>query len=344
MHNALRIVASPLIAALLIGAPAHIAFGEEPTSPAAESGPAEPAASQVAASGDFAGLVDIGGRRLYLACKGSGTPTVILEAGANNNGTIWSEVDPKAASKTSVFDGVAQFTRVCAYDRPGTIAGSETILRSRSDPAPMPRNASDVVADLSALLAAVGVRPPYVLVGHSFGGLAVRLFASTLPSDDVFGLVLVDAAQEEFWAKPEALVRPEQWKGMIAAPPPPELADYHDFERLDVDATAEEMRKAAAARPLSKLSLIVLSRGLPMELPPDAAAKLKANFSAEQERIWRTRQDKLVALVPGAEHAVATKSGHYVQTMQPDLMIDAVLDVVEAVRWGSPVVVTPDRP
>jgi len=207
----------------------------------------------------------------------------------------------------------------------------------------MPRNASDFVADLSALLAAVGMRPPYVLVGHSFGGLAVRLFASTLPSDDVVGLVLVDAAQEEFWAKLEALVRPEQWKGMISAPPP-ELADYHDFERLDVDATAEEMRKAAAARPLSKLSLIVLSRGLPMELPPDAAAKLKANFSAGQERIWRTWQYKLVALVPGAEHAVATKSGHYVQTMQPDLMIDAVLDVVEAVRWGSPVVVTPDRP
>src|SRR6476659_9141684 len=221
MHNALRIAASPLTAALLIGAPAPIAFTEEATSPAAESGPAEPAASQVAASGDLAGLVDIGGRRLYLACKGSGTPTVILEAGANNNGTIWSEVDPKAASKTSVFDGVAQFTRVCAYDRPGTIAGSETILRSRSDPAPMPRNASDVVADLSALLAAVGVRPSYVPVGHSFGGLAVGLFASTLPSDDVFGLVLVDAAQEEFWAKLEALVRAEQWKGMIAAPPPP---------------------------------------------------------------------------------------------------------------------------
>ena len=318
MHNALRIAASPLIAALLIGAPAHMAFSEEPTSPAAESGPAEPAASQVAASGDFAGLVDIGGRRLYLACKGSGTPTVILKASANNNGAIWSEVDPKVASKTSVLDGVAQFTRVCACDRLGTIADSETILRSRSDP----------------------LRPGRPFVQRP----GVRLFGSTLPSDDVVGLVLVDAAQEEFWAKLEALVRPEQWKGMISAPPPPELADYHDFERLDVDASAVEMRKAAVARPLSKLSLIVLSRGLPMELPPDAAAKLKANFSAEQERIWRTSQDKLVALVPGAEHAVATKSGHYIQTMQPDLVIDAVRDVVEAVRWGSPVVVTPDRP
>src|SRR6476660_5289261 len=341
LRNLVFVASNTLILSTAVFAeiPQYGIADEATTAPSSESRPAPTLGT--ATSGDFAGLVDIGGRRLYLACKGSGTPTVILEAGANNNGTIWSEVDPKAASKTSVFDGVAQFTRVCAYDRPGTIAGSETILRSRSDPAPMPRNASDVVADLSALLAAVGVRPPYVLVGHSFGGLAVRLFASTLPSDDVFGLVLVDAAQEEFWAKPEALVRPEQWKGMIAAPPPPELADYHDFERLDVDATAEEIRKAAAARPLSKMSLIVLSRGLPMELPPDAAAKLKANFSAEQERIWRTRQYKLVALVPGAERAVATKSGHYVQTMQPDLMIDAVRDVVEG---GSPVVVTPDRP
>jgi pimeloyl-ACP methyl ester carboxylesterase len=120
------------------------------------------------------------------------------------------------------------------------------------------------------------------------------------------------------------LVTPEQWKGMIAPPPPPELADYPDFEILDVDASAEEMRKAAAARPLRPMPLIVLSRGLPMELPPDASAKLPANFSAEQERIWRTSQDKLVALVPGAEHVVATKSGHYIQTIQPDLVIDAV--------------------
>ena len=157
-------------------------------STAALSETPQAAASGVATSGDFAGLVDIGGRRLYLTCKGSGTPTVILEPGAGNNGAIWSEVDPKAATQTSVFDGVAQFTRVCAYDRPGTIAGSEMIERSRSDPAPMPRSAGDVVADLSALLTAAGARPPYVLVGHSFGGLVVRLFASTLPATTSSGL------------------------------------------------------------------------------------------------------------------------------------------------------------
>jgi pimeloyl-ACP methyl ester carboxylesterase len=283
--------------------------------------------------------VDIGGRRLYLACKGSGTPTVILEAGAGNNGDIWSMVEPEAAAKISVFDGVAEFTRVCAYHRPGTVAGSQ---RSRSDPAPMPRSAGDVVADLRALLDAAGVRPPYVLVGHSFGGLVVRLFASTVP-DEVVGLVLVDAAQEEFWTKLKALVTPEQWEGMITGTPP-ELADYHDFEKLDVDASAVEMRRAAAARPLRPLPLIVLSRGLPMELSPDMSAKLPANFSAEQERIWRNCQDELVALVPGAEHVVATKSEHYIQTTEPNLVIAAVRQVVEAARQGSSVVVTPDRP
>jgi hypothetical protein len=116
----------------------------------AGSGPAQTAASGAATSGDFAGLVDIGGRRLYLACKGSGAPTVILEAGAGNNGDIWSLVEPEAAGKVSVFDGVAQFTRVCAYRRPGMIAGS---LRSRSDPVPMPRSAGVIVRGTSQKVA-----------------------------------------------------------------------------------------------------------------------------------------------------------------------------------------------
>jgi pimeloyl-ACP methyl ester carboxylesterase len=321
----------PLLVALLIAFPAHLAFGETTTTP-------------VAASGDFAGLVDIGGRRLYLACKGSGTPTVILEAGAGNNGGIWSEVDPQAATRTPVFDGVAEFTRVCAYDRPGTISGSGTVLRSRSDPAPMPRGAGEIVADLGGLLAAAGVRPPYVLVGHSFGGLVVRLLASALPPDDVVGLVLIDAAQEDFWTKLKTLLTPEQWKDMMAPQAPPDLAGYRDLERLDVEASAAEMRKEAAARPLRPMPFIVLSRGRPYELPPDAAAKLPANFSADQETIWRSCQDRLAALVPGAKHVIAGKSEHYIETTQPDLVIDAVRQVVDAARRGSSVAAVPDRP
>ena len=94
-------------------------------------------------------------------------------------------------------DGVGAFTRVCVYDRPGTLLNAEdTAGRSRSDPAPLPRTAQDVVADLHALLRAARVPGPYVLVGHSLGGLCVRLYATTYP-EEVAGLVLVDASHED---------------------------------------------------------------------------------------------------------------------------------------------------
>ncbi len=275
-----------------------------------------------------------------LNVEGSGSPTVILEAGAGNNGDTWNRVEPQGAGKTSVFDGVAGFTRVCAYDRPGTVSGVQPNQRSRSDPAPMPRSAGDVVTELRALLAAAGVRPPYVIVGHSFGGLVARLFASTVPADAV-GLVLVDAAHKVFWAKLKALMTPAQWERVVETPP--ELADYRDVEKLDLDASAVEMRRAAAAKPLRPLPLVVLSRGLPMEIPADLLAQLPPDYMAAQEKVWRELQNALVAHVPGARHVVATKSEHGIQATEPDLVITAVRQVVEAVRRGSPTVIIPDR-
>jgi pimeloyl-ACP methyl ester carboxylesterase len=204
----------------------------------------------------------------------------------------------------------------------------------------MPRSAGDVVTELRALLAAAGVRPPYVIVGHSFGGLVARLFASTVPADAV-GLVLVDAAHEEFWAKLKALMTPAQWERVVETPP--ELADYRDVEKLDLDASAVEMRRAAAAKPLRPLPLVVLSRGLPMEIPADLLAHLPPDYVAAQEKVWRELQNALVALVPGARHVVATKSEHGIQATEPDLVITAVRQVVEAVRRGSPAVIIPDR-
>jgi pimeloyl-ACP methyl ester carboxylesterase len=149
---------------------------------------ASPAES--AAQGDFAGFVDIGaGRRLYLECRGTGSPVVVLEAGYRSSARIWSEdLHQSGAPRTMVLAGVAVFTRVCAYDRPGTVAAlNDNVRQSRSDPVPMPRTALDVVADLHALLCAAGVPAPYVFAGHSLRGLFVRLYASTYPRD-VLGL------------------------------------------------------------------------------------------------------------------------------------------------------------
>ena len=172
---------------------------------------ASPAAS--AAQGDFAGFVDIGsGRRLYLECRGTGSPVVVLEAGYRSAARIWSEdLHQPGAPRTMVLAGVAVFTRVCAYDRPGTVAAlNDNVRQSRSDPVPMPRTALDVVADLHALLRAAGVPAPYVFAGHSLGGLFVRLYASTYPRD-VFGLVLVDAYSEML----ETLLTPERWAALV---------------------------------------------------------------------------------------------------------------------------------
>jgi pimeloyl-ACP methyl ester carboxylesterase len=143
-----------------------------------------------AGSADFAGLVDIGGgRKMYLKCSGTGSPTVMLVGGLRASAEDWSIADKSAPA---VFREVSKFTRVCACDRPGTPVGEKP---SRSDSAPQPTTPKDAVADLHALLNAAGVAVPYVLVGHSYGGLIGRLYASTYPKE-VSGLVLVDALSE----------------------------------------------------------------------------------------------------------------------------------------------------
>jgi pimeloyl-ACP methyl ester carboxylesterase len=146
-------------------------------------------------------LVDIGGgRKMYLKCSGRGSPTVVLVGGLRASADDWDVSDK---SKPTVFTGVAKFTRVCACDRPGTPVGEKP---SRSDPVPQPTTAKDAVADLHALLSTAGEAGSYVLVGHSYGGLIVRLYASTYPKE-VSGLVLIDALSEGL----QDVETPEQW-------------------------------------------------------------------------------------------------------------------------------------
>ena len=129
---------------------------------------------------------------MYLECSGSGSPTVILESGYRNDAEVWStELEPGISS---VFPQAASFTRVCAYDRPGTFLNADHY--SRSTPVPMPRTARDLVSDLHALLQTARVSGPHLFAAHSFGGIFARLYASTYPSE-VAGMVLVDALSEK---------------------------------------------------------------------------------------------------------------------------------------------------
>ena len=296
------------------------------------------AASPAAASGDFAGLVDIGGgRRLYLECRGEGGPTVVLEAGYRNNAEVWDTVAlPAGAAGDAVWPGVAAVTRVCAYDRPGTVGGL-----SRSDPVPMPRTAGDIATDLHRLLAAARVPGPYVLVGHSLGGPVVRLYASTYP-DEVAGLVLVDALPEGLWEGLRAALTPAQWDlyQRLATQAPAGLEDDPELEWVDFEGSFAQVREAAAAAPLRPMPLVVLSAGRPLqsELPPDA---LPSDYPFDTfDRVRADHQRALATLVPGARFVVARQSGHYIQVDQPELVIEAVRQVVEAVRdpdtWATP--------
>jgi pimeloyl-ACP methyl ester carboxylesterase len=282
------------------------------------------------AANEVVGLVDIGGRSLYLDCRGRGGPTVVLEAGYRSPATVWTDdlLQPESP-REMVLPALAAETRVCAYERPGVAALLEGGLHpSRSDPVPMPRPAESVVADLHALLTAAGVPGPYVLVGHSLGGLFVRLFASTYP-DEVAGLVLVDAWSEGL----EELLTPEQWTAYVAlnSAVPPELAAYPDLETIDFAAASATMRRAAEATPLGQVPLAVVSKGRPFEIPAEVLG-----FAPEAlDRAWAAAQGELAALRPNARHVVATASSHYVQLEQPELVGEAVLAVVAAVRDPS---------
>jgi pimeloyl-ACP methyl ester carboxylesterase len=292
------------------------------------------AASPTAASGDFAGLVDIGdGRRLWLECRGQGNPTVILEAGAYNDADTWDSASlPADAEETAVLPGVAGFTRVCAYDRPGTVR--DLHHRSRSDPVPMPRTAGDIVADLHALLSAAAIPGPYVLAGHSFGGLVARLYAATYP-EEVVGLVLVDAAHEDYYAAVRAVLTPAQRaeQARQETQGPPKLADDPNRERLDADASATELRAAAAAAPLRPMPLVVITHGRPWSWPPGYPA-------AALEAVWLPLQEQLAALTPDGRLVVAAHSGHFIPGDQPELVTAAIGQVVDAVRdpatWATP--------
>jgi pimeloyl-ACP methyl ester carboxylesterase len=292
----------------------------------------DPATAHAADGADFAGLVDIGGgRKMYLECRGTGSPTVVLVAGLRGSAEDWNIA---AKPGPRVFPEVAKFTKVCVYDRPGTPVGEKP---SRSDPVPQPTTAASGVADLHALLGAAGEPGPYVLVAHSYGGLIGRLYASTYP-DQVAGLVLIDVLSEGL----EDAETPEQWaiqRKLIEGDVREGVAEYPALERIDVDRSLEQMR---AAPPLRQMPLIVLSadRGWGPQVPAMIAsgalpADVSRDFGYVTDAAQKQAQAWLATLVQNAKHITDTNSGHEIHKEQPQLVIDAIYEVVEAVRHGA---------
>jgi len=288
-------------------------------------------APSLATAADVAGPVDVGdGRRIYLECRGDGDPAVVVVAGGKASAADWTEPEPGAPN---VFSEIASFTRICAYDRPGTPVGDGP---SRSDPVPQPTTAAAAAADLRALLAAADVRTPVVLVAHSWGGLIARLYAMTYP-DDVAGTVLVDALSEGL----REAETPQEWarqRIILDGDLTETLKLYPDIERGDADRSMDQL---LAAPPMRPMPLVVLSADQPWgplvpgmiadgRLPPDTPP----DVGYVTDRAQKAAQAKLAALVPGARHVTDTDSGHEIHKDQPQLVIDSIRDVVDAVRAG----------
>jgi pimeloyl-ACP methyl ester carboxylesterase len=238
--------------------------------------------------------VDVGGFKLNLRCAGEGSPIVVLDSGAGDTSATWDWVIPD----------VKKFTRVCAYDRAGL---------GKSAAGPKPRSAERISGELHNLLRRAGMLPPYVLAGHSAGGLNVRLYAARFP-DEIAGLVLVDATQEDF-PKMEAaiLTQAEREKTRTAVANAPE-AVRDEIEAIPL--SVEELRRA----------------GPPPAVPVAIITAFHETESEKFRKAWIELQDRLAATYPGASRILATKSGHYVPFDEPELVVDTIRKIVEEAR------------
>jgi len=283
-------------------------------------------------------LVDVGGRRLHLLCVGAGAPTVVLEAGLGDGLLTWARVQ----------DSIAGFARVCAYDRAGY---------GWSEPGPAPRTSAREVGELHALLGAAHLPPPYVLVGHSMGGLNVRLYAFRYPRE-VAGLVLVDPSQEtQFERMPmpttirvlyavTSLTAPlglprlviSHFASETAAPDSADAVALRQALGLRTSALratnaelvgfGESMAEVLAARrSLGALPLVVISAGR-----MESGLGVTRAEAVDRRRIFSALQEEIARTSSAGRRVTAAGSGHYVQLEQPGLVIQSVREVVETVR------------
>lgn len=295
-------------------------------------------------------LVDIDGRQIHLNCEGRGTPLVVLEAGADTSGAaLWEPVQKQ----------VAQFTRVCSYDRAGIMW---------SDPAKGRRDSLAIAEDLHKVLRAANERPPYVLVGASMGGPYVMTFTKRY-GEEVAGMVLVDASHPEQTARlAQATGEPESdpipfafralaaiaWTGLPRLVLPdaevPELPSrtaeaitaYQPTSLAAAFAEAavfeDSLREAGTLRTLGNLPLVVLSRGKPWsafsEFEQTASGLTREQFN-RAETAWASMQAEEAGWSSNSTHRVLEDSSHVIQLERPDAIIAAIKEVVEKVTHGD---------
>jgi pimeloyl-ACP methyl ester carboxylesterase len=303
LHGRGRWLVVPVIAVLLLVA----VGGAFATVSAATGRTTQPGAGQ---------MIDVGGYRLYIECTGSGSPTVILQAGLGAASSSWAGIAPNVAGSA----------RVCAYDRAG---------HERSEAAAGPQDGVALATDLHTLLERAGVAGPYVLVGHSSGGNYVRVFADRYP-DEVAGMVLVDAQPADaFTALPNypgfygpyrifATLAPTLARvGLgfpFGSPADPSGIEAGRSLHDEVIALPDALRQAQALTTLGDRPLVVVSAG----------SDLQAG--------WPEAQDRLAGLSTDSSHRTIATATHdsLISGVDAAASTQAILDVVESLRSGTP--------
>jgi len=288
-------------------------------------------------------LVDLGGRKLHLNCTGSGSPAVIAESGSGAFSIDWALVQPE----------VAKFTRFCSYDRAGY---------AWSDPGPARDSVEQTVDDLHLLLKTADIRPPYVLIGASLGGLYIRAYQRRYPSQ-VAGLVFNEATTERSLSFPikgsnklitdiSAQEIHDLFLPLLRDPPPtPALpntveAPFDRLPREDQVAWLWAIRRFIAGADAAQSLIAVESwraeflalqlqgqehnhplRGVPLVV-------LVRTQDADQD--YREQAAQLAALSTSGRLVLAENSGHEIHLYRPDLVIRAIHEMVAAARNQSP--------
>ncbi len=273
-------------------------------------------------------LVDVGGYRLHLYCSGNGGPTVVLEYGLVGTYLDWFYVQPE----------VAKFTRVCSYDRGGY---------GWSDPSSKERLPSVMANELHTLLSTAGVKPPYIIAGHSFGAFNALAFAKLFPRETA-GIVLIDGSHPDQsvpfrwrnrlglrtmqWTMPFGLPRWRKWCGggdskiqgiktAITCRSRYQRTYYRQWEAFQ--RSAEEIRGLGT---VGDIPLTVVARD-----PQRANAQ---NNSSNEAR-WQSLQQQLTRLSTKSSYVIAPGSGHAVPSQRPEAIVEVIRKMAEQARSES---------
>lgn len=294
-------------------------------------------------------LIDVGGYSLHLYCTGEGGPAVILDAGLGD----WS------INMANLQEQIAEFTQVCTYDRAGY---------GWSDEGPEPRTSQQIVDELAALLENGEVEPPYILAGHSFGGINVMMFAAQHP-ELVEAVVLLDASHPEQMDAlnaevPEIVALEESaavaYQGMLemaeaGAPVPQEMLDAfrpqgitdEQFEiwsqvvvqpkslRAMINELAslnDSLAQAQEVDTLGDIPLVVIAHGVKLgDMMTDedlAAMGVTREIMDTYEALWRGFQEDYLTYSTDSTLVIADQSHHYVYVTQPDLVVEAIQELI----------------